>query len=232
MYIDTHVHTVASNAINTVYEMAHAAKQRGLFGVAFTEHGPAMRGGPAANYFELCPRFPAEINGVRIFTGCEANILDNTGAIDLDEAHAVLLHWVIAGLHRETPYAGTTEKDHTDALVAALHNPLVDALSHPYRPEFACDVRVIASEAAAVGKAVELNASVLRRNSADITHATQELIDACRQANTLVVIGSDAHIAHELGDDAAVRTFDLDGLRVLNDDPNRFIQYIHGRRKR
>ena len=57
--IDTHSHTLASgHAYNTLREMAAMAAEKGLEGLAVTEHAPEMP--DPANYiiFRICGWFP------------------------------------------------------------------------------------------------------------------------------------------------------------------------------
>ena len=51
--IDTHTHTLASgHAYNTLNEMAQAAADKGLKGLAITEHAPEMPGTCHLFYFQ------------------------------------------------------------------------------------------------------------------------------------------------------------------------------------
>ena len=51
--IDTHTHTLASgHAYNTLNEMAQAAADKGLKGLAITEHAPEMSGTCHLFYFQ------------------------------------------------------------------------------------------------------------------------------------------------------------------------------------
>lgn len=51
--IDTHSHTLVSgHAYNTLREMAHMAAEKGLKGLAVTEHAPEMPGSTGLYYFQ------------------------------------------------------------------------------------------------------------------------------------------------------------------------------------
>lgn len=57
--IDTHSHTLASgHAYNTLREMAAMAAEKGLEGLAVTEHAPEMPGSCQLYYFRICGWFP------------------------------------------------------------------------------------------------------------------------------------------------------------------------------
>src|SRR5262245_59642052 len=97
---DMHTHTVASgHAYSTVNELALAAARKGLQAIALTDHGPAIPGGPHLYHFGAMRFIPAVIEGVRILTGIEANILDTAGGLDLDDSYLQRLDFVMAGLH-------------------------------------------------------------------------------------------------------------------------------------
>ena len=86
--IDLHTHTIASgHAYNTLYEMAQAASSHGLLVLGSTDHGPTMPGSCHEFYFINFAVIPKELFGVRILMGCELNILDYKGTVDLKPQH-------------------------------------------------------------------------------------------------------------------------------------------------
>ena len=83
--LDIHTHTIASgHAYNTIYEMAQSASRKGLALLGISDHGPAMEGSASKHYFRSCRCIPRELYGVKILFGCELNIMDYDGGIDLD----------------------------------------------------------------------------------------------------------------------------------------------------
>jgi putative hydrolase len=97
---DMHTHSIASgHAYSTINELAAAASAKGLLAMAITDHGPALPGGPHAYHFGAMRFIPREIGGVRILLGCEANIIDINGRIDLSADYLNRLDFVMAGLH-------------------------------------------------------------------------------------------------------------------------------------
>ena len=84
--IDTHTHTLVSgHAYNTIDEMAAYAAGIGVTHLAITDHAPKMPGSAGILYFSNMKIIPREKCGVRIYMGCEANIMDYDGNIDLKE---------------------------------------------------------------------------------------------------------------------------------------------------
>ena len=84
--MDLHTHTLASgHAYNTLYEMVHSAAAKGVKLLGVTEHAPKIPGACHPFYFINFKVVPRELSGVRLMLGCELNILDYQGTIDLKE---------------------------------------------------------------------------------------------------------------------------------------------------
>jgi putative hydrolase len=196
--IDTHTHTVASgHAYSTVYELAQGARKRHLKGFVLTDHGPALPGGTSPYHFGNLRILPDYIRGVRFYRGVEANVLDYEGSLDLSDDDLQHLNFVYAGLH-EIAFPPQSEAENTRALVAALRNPLVDAVSHPGNPRYPVDIRTVVLAAKEYGKAIEINNSSfkIRKGSTD---RCGEFARLCAETETLVVCGSDAHYWEDVG---------------------------------
>ena len=196
--IDTHTHTVASgHAYSTVYELAMGARRARLKGFVLTDHGPGIPGGTQPYHFSNLRVLPQRIRGVRFYRGVEANILDLEGSLDLDDRYLELLQFAYAGLH-EICFPPRSAAENTRALVAALGNPLVDAVSHPGNPHFPVDVERVVAAAKEFGKAIEINNGSfrVRKGSRD---ACGEFARSCAKHGALVVCGSDAHYWTDVG---------------------------------
>ena len=62
--IDTHSHTLVSgHAYSTMREMASMAAEKGLEGLAITEHAPEMPGSTHLYYFQNLKVVPRELCG-------------------------------------------------------------------------------------------------------------------------------------------------------------------------
>jgi putative hydrolase len=196
--IDTHTHTVASgHAYSTVYELAMGARKRRLYGFVLTDHGPALPGGTHPYHFGNMRILPERMRGVRFYRGVEANILDLKGSLDLGDDYLVQLHFAYAGLH-ETCFPPRGEADNTAALVAALRNPQVDAISHPGNSLYPVDIRAVVLAAKECGKAIEINDSSFRVRQGSLERCA-EFARLCAETGTLVVCGSDAHYWADVG---------------------------------
>jgi putative hydrolase len=196
--IDTHTHSVASgHAYSTVYELALGARKAGLAGFVLTDHGPGLPGGTHPYHFGNLRILPRRIRGVRLYRGIEANILDLEGGLDLDEANLARLDFAYAGLH-EICMADRGEAGNTRALVAALANPFVDAVSHPGNPAFPIDMKAVVQAAKLRGKAVEINSGSFRVRKGSESRCA-EIARLCAREGALVACGSDAHYWKDVG---------------------------------
>jgi putative hydrolase len=196
--IDTHTHTVASgHAYSTVYELAQGARKSHLKGFVLTDHGPGLPGGTHPYHFSNMRILPDRIRGMRFYRGVEANIVDTQGGLDLQDEYLERLDFAYAGLH-ELCFAPADEATNTAALVAALANPLVDAVSHPGNPVYPANMREVAAAAKEHGKAIELNNGSFRVRSGSYERCA-EFARICLETGTLVVCGSDAHYWEDVG---------------------------------
>jgi putative hydrolase len=229
--IDTHTHSVASlHAYSTIDDLARGARRRGLAGFVLTEHGPALQGFPHPYYFGNLRVLPRTMHGVSLFKGVELNIMDDTGGIDLDARVAGGLDFVLAGLH-EACFAPRGIAENTRAIIAAIKNPCVHAISHPANPAFPVDFDAIAAAAAENGTALEINNSsfTVRRGS---DRTCPLLAQACAARGTLVCCGSDAHYKDDVGNfRAALAVIKAAGIRpenVVNRTLASFTAFIGG----
>jgi putative hydrolase len=206
---ELHSHTIASgHAFGSLEEMTREAARIGLTILAITEHGPSMAGAPTPGYFEMTVRLPPVSHGVRIMVGCEANILDRQGQVDLDDRLSGLQPFMLAGLHGRTPYPGDAPQSaNTDATIGALGNPSVLGISHPVQLLFPVEPKPLAEAACAHGKLLEVNLSVFarlrRENPAEVrdhpfVSATEEMISHLLHGDGHFMLNTDAHHMSEL----------------------------------
>lgn len=198
IYIDTHTHSVASgHAYSTVDELARGARKRGLAGFVLTDHGPALPGGTHPYHFGNLRILPSKIHGVRLYSGVEANILSQQGNIEMETYLLKRIDFVMAGFH-EIVFESQGLEGNTRAMVAALANPAVDAISHPGNPVFPIDLEAVVRAAKQYGKALELNDSSFRiRRGSEKNCAA--LVQLCVDQGALMVVGSDAHYWRDVG---------------------------------
>lgn len=208
---DMHTHSVASgHAYSTINELAAAAAQKGLAAMALTDHGPALPGGPHNYHFAAMRFVPQRIAGVRIFLGVEANILDVSGNIDLQNGYLEKLDFVMTGFHERCGFDGQGVDANTEAMINAMANPLVKAISHPGNPVFPIHHEQIVQASLKTGTALEINNASFSQSRKGSSPNCESLAEIIARYASPVVVGSDAHIAQGVG------VFD-DALRLLND---------------
>ena len=127
---DTHTHTVASNhAYSTILENAKFASEIGLKVMAMTDHAPLAGDSPHLWYFHNIYTVPDELFGVQILHGVEADIIDFSGKLDLDDHELERLEWVIASIHSSCMPQGSVDEI-TNAYLGAAKNKNVDVIGH------------------------------------------------------------------------------------------------------
>lgn len=228
---DLHTHTIASgHAYSTVNELAQEAARKGLAAIAITDHGPALPGGPHLYHFGAMRFIPSSLHGVRILRGVEANILDSAGTIDLPEHYLERLNFIMAGLHEGCGFDNEGIDRNTDAVLNAMANPRIKAISHPGNPAFPLHYETVAQAAQATGTALEINNasfSVSRKGSRANCEALAFLL---ARYCTPVVVGSDAHIAQGVGEfDDALCVIERAGIsesQVVNTSMERLVAFL------
>ena len=230
---DLHVHSVHSgHAYGTLYDILREASRKELTAIAITDHGPAMPGVTGSPlHFRLGRRAPKFINGVRLLWGCEANVVDESGALDLAPDVQNTLDVLLANFHEGCGYGDAGLLLNTRAMQRAMCNPNLKILSHPTSPAIAYDYRAVIETALENGVLLEINLAYLARaeHSSEID-GFQLIVEMARGAGEGVVVNSDAHFLHEVGDDSILdRVADRIGLTrdmILNDDPEALLSRL------
>lgn len=196
--LDFHTHTVASgHAYSTLEENIKAAAAAGLNGLAVTDHGPAMPGGPHEIYFMNLRALPTEHLGIKLFRGIEANIIDYEGNLDLPEYPLKNLDFCIASYH-EICISPRSEQTHTIGWINVIKNKYVDLLGHPGRGRFPFDVKMVAAACAQYNKAIEINNHTLKKE--DDRDFCRRIALACKEYRVPVMVNSDAHFTSNIGE--------------------------------
>jgi len=241
LFSDLHIHTVMSgHAFCTVNECIKAAQNNKLSLIAITDHGPSMEHAAHEGYFEMSARLPKSFGRLNVLFGCEANIIDREGNVDLSINTMSGLDVVLAGIHEKTPYNGNSETDNTNALINAIRrNPGINIISHPFRPGFPITIAEVVYASIEYNVLLEINTAVLMnafmnpktgKNTAVIKR-TAEMVDILQSNERGYVIGSDAHHSSEIGVCDSVlgvlsKELGISLEYVLNDKPGLLNEYI------
>lgn len=212
-FADYHTHTLHSHGQGTVRQNAEAAYQRGLREVGIADHGPATRWGLGVESIETYRRIRREVDecneaygGMKVLLGCEANLIDYEGHLDVPLSAQKNLDKVLAGFHRmirpkhalqgidfvafdalagwSGPARRRSRTTNTKAVIEALYRNRIDILTHPGL-NIRIDTAELAKASVKTGTSLEINC-----------HHARDLLDFVRVAaaqGAQFVIDSDAH---------------------------------------
>jgi putative hydrolase len=227
---ETHTHTIASgHAFSSLRENARACAQLGILFLANTDHSGLYPGAPPEVYFYTQTKiFPRKMEGVYLLTGCEVNIKDCEGGLDLSDSTLGRLDWVIASMHTRVLEPRTAE-EHTAAWLAVAQNPLVDVIGHSGDGKYPFDHELVVREFAKHGKIVEINThSFIERPGSD--ENCEDIARLCKKYRVPVVVSTDAHCDATIGNHAAgielLERIDFPEELILNADAKRFADYM------
>jgi putative hydrolase len=232
---DLHVHTVSSgHAYSTLEEYVERAREIGLEGLAITDHGPAMPGGPHYYHFSNMRMIPQTLRGIRILKGVEANIVNEKGEIDLSEQE---IRWgglevIMATFHPRVGYDDQGEEKNTEVLIQALKNPLLNVIAHPGNPKYPVNPPAIVAAAKQAGVLIEINSSSFSSRPGSWERCLDFAREVKRQ-DWKAIIGSDAHISTMLANfDDALKLISEAGLTeeyIVNTSWERLEKYLINR---
>jgi len=209
LLVDLHTHTVASgHAYCTVNEMLEKAKKLGLEAIAITDHGPGLPDGPHIFHFSNQERFKSIPGNCKVLSGVEEDLAGPNGEVYLPENVLNSLDVVLIGLH---PYPDgwaytNSKKTVLKSLLTAMENPLIKGVTHPVSNWFsfsADEMKEIIINAKDTNTAVELNLSKI----IGLEKKLFEFLDLTAEFNAPIMINSDAHAVHELGDFTNLKKF-------------------------
>ncbi|MCD8082693.1 MAG: phosphatase [Clostridiales bacterium] len=200
--MDLHTHTIASgHAYNTLYEMVRAAADKGVELLGVTDHAPLIPGACHPFYFKNFKVIPRVIYGVHVMMGCELDIIDYDGHIDLEPEYLKGLDFAIASIHEQCYAIGTTAQN-TAAYLGAMKNPAVHIIGHPDDGRVPVDFETLVCAAKEEHVLLEFNASSLHPRSHRL-HARENdiaMLEYCRRYQAPIIIDSDAHCACDVAE--------------------------------
>ena len=230
--LDAHTHTVASgHAYSSLQEMAKAAADMGLEVLGITEHGPSVPGTCPTLYFKNMFVVPRRMYGIRLLMGCEINILDTKGSLDLTDEQIDWLDIAIAGVHAAWYQAGTKEEN-TQGMVNVIKNPRIHIISHPGDGSCELDFEPLVLAAKEAHTLLEVNNHSLapQRHKTMARDNNLEILRLCKKYEVPTILGSDAHISFQIADyerlyPLLAETEFPDEL-IMNYWPDKFFDYL------
>lgn len=228
--IDVHTHTIVSgHAYSTLLENAKYASEIGLKVLGTTEHGPNMPDAPHIWHFGNYSVLPRKIYGVTMLHGCEANIVDYDGNIDIPEMIAEKLDIMIASLHEPCIAQGTIEEN-TQALLNVMDNPNVHILGHIGNPQYPIHEEEVVKKAKEKNILIEINNSSFKTSRKGSEPNCIRIAGLCMKYGAKVILGTDSHVCFTIGnfDKAALIVEDM-GMPeelIMNTDETKIIEYL------
>ncbi len=192
---DVHTHTVETDGRNTIEEMVEAARARGYKYMAITDHSKnlAFANGlddkRALAHIQRIRDVNEKIDGIKIFTGIEVDILAD-GDLDLSDDVLSQMDVVIASVHS---VFNQEPAKMTERLLKAIDNPNTSIIGHPTgrlqlrRDAYHFDMDAVLTSAAKHKVAMELNSYPDRLDLNDV-HLRQ-----AKQRAVKIVINTDSH---------------------------------------
>ncbi len=211
---DYHTHTFSSDGRSTEKQVVETAIERGLFEVAITDHGAgSLLCGLTCKKFEKQASRIEKLKPqplINILHGVEANIIDESGNIDIADEMIRGCDVLVCGFHRllrvkiaiknsahvfvngwgSKKSREKRKEINTEAYVNALKKYPIDVLAHVGHRAIV-DVKRVCEVAKECGTYVELNAKHL--------DVIEDCIDDVVASGVKFVISSDAHDKKDVG---------------------------------
>ncbi len=130
---DFHVHTKASDGVNTVKEIAEFCKKLGYEYVCIADHSKSttiahgLTEKQVEKQIEEVRKLDKKIGGIRILIGTEVDILED-GRLDFPDHILKKMDVVTASIHKKFKM---TQEKMTERIIKAMSNDNVDIIGHP-----------------------------------------------------------------------------------------------------
>lgn len=197
-----HCHTTYSDGVNTLEQMAEAARGLGweYLGIADHSQVAAYAGGLTREklkaQFREIGALNAKLKKFRLLKGTECDILAN-GDLDWPENILASFEYVVISVHSNFKMS---EKDMTRRIIKALKNKHVTMLGHPTgrlllaRDGYLVNMTEVINAAADHGKIIEINAHPTRLD------LDWRLCSYAKEKGVMIAINPDAHTVEGLRD--------------------------------
>jgi len=211
---DYHMHSRYSkfrHGKNTIAEIVEDAHKKGLKEIAITDHGPRhLFFGVRKNALKSARREIDELQlkypDMKIYLGLEANLITETGKIDVNEDMLQYMDICLLGFHKGAygKFSGLLNLGHllgnkknprrikrnTDAYIKAIENNKINVITHPNEYIYV-DAKRLAEACAKHGVLIEINNRHLKLNEEDIKKMLE--------TDVKFILDSDAHRLSSVG---------------------------------
>ncbi|OQX78813.1 MAG: DNA polymerase III [Candidatus Omnitrophica bacterium 4484_70.1] len=197
---DFHVHSLYSDGVSSIREIALKAKELGYEFVGICDHSQGLKVANGLSpervekKIEEIRRLNEELGGIKILCGSEVDIL-NDGSLDYPDSVLKKFDVVIAAIH----YGFKQSKSQlTKRIVSACKNKYVNIIAHPtgrlfgQREEYPLDWEEIFKAAKDNNVALEINTYPNRLDLSDLNCIR------AKKEGVKIALGSDAHFLDEM----------------------------------
>lgn len=195
---DLQMHTVYSDGLSTVDEMAEAAAGHGYEYIAITDHSIGQRVPKGMSEDEIASQWKEiedanEAKDIRVLRSIEMNLYaGGRGALETEALEGFEI--VVGSFHSQLREI----EDQTDRYVGALRNPTVDIIGHPRgrmynrRSGLQAQWEKVFEVALEQDKALEINSNPARQD------LQVDLLEMAARMGVRLSIGTDSHSIPEL----------------------------------
>ncbi|MBV7274602.1 phosphatase [Clostridium sp. PL3] len=235
--LDMHTHTIVSgHAYTTLLENAKYASEIGLQLLGTTDHGPSMPGAPHHWYFGNLKVLPRELFGVTMLYGCEANIIDYEGNLDLPMDIQERIDIMIASIHEPVMEATENADLNTTAFLKTMDNPNVHIIGHPGNPKFPIHEEELIKKAKEKNILIEINNSSFVSSRIGSSKICSKIASLCKEHGVKIILNSDAHFCQRIGNfDAAVevlKQINMPEELIINRSKTEFLDFLRFKGKK
>lgn len=235
--IDVHTHTIASNhAYSTIMENAKYASEIGLKILGTSDHGPAMPDAPYIWYFGNFRVMPRELFGVKMLYGCEANIVDYEGNLDLPLEYQERLDYMIVSLHDPVMKPDQSRELNTTAFLKVMDNPNVNIIGHCGNPRFPIFEEELVKKAKEKNILIEINNGSFTGSRPGSKEICKKIALLCKEYKVRVILNSDAHFCYSIGKfDEGIKLLqeiDMPEELIINSSEDAFIDFLRSKGKK
>lgn len=233
--LDVHTHTVVSgHAYTTLLENAKYASEMGLKLLGTTEHGPNMPGAPHIWYFDNYKVLPRKMYGITMLHGCEVDVVDYDGNLDIPESTLKKLDVVIASLHEPCIDPGNREEN-TRAILNAMDNPYIDIIGHSGNPAYPIYEEEVIKKAKEKNILIELNNSSFKTSRKGSAPICTKIAKLCKEYKAKVILGTDSHVCFTIGKfdklEEVLEKISMPEELIMNTNYKKFVEYLKNKGK-
>lgn len=227
VFADLHTHSISSGhgSTDTITDMIQSASNSGISLLGISEHGPASIGSAKPSYFQSLKLASRKRFGINVLYGCELNILNTAGDVDLADDILSSLDYAIISIHSPffTPYQ---YNDLTQTYINAMDHPKVHFLGHIDDARFPVDFDYLLEIAKKKCIFPEINNDSLMPDAYRVNgqENCRKILKICKKIKLPVLLSSDSHGKGHIGDMQYIypllEELDFPAELVLNSNPS------------